>query len=34
LFTAVQQQLGLKFEPVKAPVEVFVIDHVQRPGEN
>jgi uncharacterized protein (TIGR03435 family) len=34
LFTAVQQQLGLKFEPVKAPVEVFVIDHVERPGEN
>jgi uncharacterized protein (TIGR03435 family) len=26
--------LGLKFEPVKAPVEVFVIDHVERPGEN
>jgi uncharacterized protein (TIGR03435 family) len=34
LFTAVQQQLGLKFEPVKASVEVFVIDHVERPGEN
>jgi len=34
LFTAVQQQLGLKFEPVKAPVEVFVIDHVERPSAN
>jgi uncharacterized protein (TIGR03435 family) len=34
LFTAVQQQLGLKFEPAKAPIEVFVIDHVERPGEN
>lgn len=34
IFTAVQQQLGLKLEPVKAPVEVFVIDHVERPGAN
>jgi bla regulator protein BlaR1 len=31
LFTAVQEQLGLKLEPAKAPVEVLVIDQVQRP---
>jgi len=34
LFTAIQQQLGLKLEPTKAPVEVLVIDHVERPSEN
>jgi uncharacterized protein (TIGR03435 family) len=34
IFHAVQQQLGLKLEPTKAPVEVFVIDHVERPTAN
>ena len=34
LFTAVQEQLGLKFEPAKAPVEVLVIDHIEQPSEN
>ncbi len=34
LFTAVQQQLGLKLESTKAPVEVLVIDHIERPSEN
>jgi uncharacterized protein (TIGR03435 family) len=34
LFTAVQQQLGLKLESAKAPVQVMVIDKVARPGEN
>ena len=31
LFTAVQEQLGLKLETERAPVEVLVIDHVERP---
>jgi uncharacterized protein (TIGR03435 family) len=31
LFTAVQEQLGLKLESERAPVEVLVIDHVERP---
>jgi uncharacterized protein (TIGR03435 family) len=33
-YTAVQQQLGLKLEAAKAPVEVLIIDGVDRPGEN
>jgi uncharacterized protein (TIGR03435 family) len=31
LFTAVQEQLGLKFEATKGPVEVWVIDSIQKP---
>ena len=34
LFTAIQEQLGLKLEPQKAPMEILVIDHVARPAEN
>jgi len=34
VFTAVQEQLGLKLESGTAPVETLVIDHVQRPSEN
>ena len=34
LFTAIQEQLGLKLEPVKAPVDVIVIDRVERPSAN
>jgi uncharacterized protein (TIGR03435 family) len=34
LFTAIQQQLGLKIDSGKAPVDVLVIDHVERPSEN
>lgn len=34
LFTAVQQQLGLKIESIKAPVDVLVIDTVEKPSEN
>jgi uncharacterized protein (TIGR03435 family) len=34
LFTAIQEQLGLKLERTKGPVDVLVIDHVARPTPN
>ena len=34
LYTAIQEQLGLKIESTKAPVEVLVIDHLDKPSEN
>jgi bla regulator protein BlaR1 len=34
LFTALEQQVGLKLESRKGPVEIWVIDRVERPTEN
>src|ERR1017187_9001499 len=34
IYTAIEEQLGLKLESTKGPVQVLVIDHVERPSEN
>lgn len=34
IFTALQEQLGLRLEPAKDAVGVLVIDHVEKPSEN
>jgi uncharacterized protein (TIGR03435 family) len=34
IFTAVREQLGLKLEAAKAPLEFVIIGHVERPNEN
>jgi uncharacterized protein (TIGR03435 family) len=34
IFEAIQEQLGLKLVPGKGPVDVLVIDHIERPSGN
>jgi uncharacterized protein (TIGR03435 family) len=34
IFTAFEEQLGLKLEPAKEPVDIIVVDHVNRPTGN
>jgi len=34
IFTAVQEQPGLKLEGLRGPVEYIVIDHADKPGAN
>jgi uncharacterized protein (TIGR03435 family) len=34
LFTAIEEQLGLKLVATRGPVQVLVIDHIEQPSEN
>jgi uncharacterized protein (TIGR03435 family) len=34
LFSALEEQLALRLEPARGPVDVFVVDHIERPGPN
>jgi uncharacterized protein (TIGR03435 family) len=34
LFTAIQEQLGLKLDSTRAPADVIIIDHVEKPSAN
>lgn len=34
IFTAVQEQLGLRLEARKAPIEIMAVDHFEKPSAN
>ncbi|MBN1568565.1 MAG: TIGR03435 family protein [Acidobacteria bacterium] len=34
IFSAIQEQLGLKLESDKSPVDIFIIDSIEKPSEN
>jgi len=34
IFKALEEQLGLKLEPAKEPVDTFVVEHMERPSAN
>jgi uncharacterized protein (TIGR03435 family) len=34
IYTALREQLGLKMQAQKTPVDVYIIDHVEKPSAN
>jgi len=34
IFTAIQEQLGLRLQAAKGPVEMLIIEHVEKPSAN
>jgi uncharacterized protein (TIGR03435 family) len=34
IFSAVEEQLGLKLAPQKAMIDMLIVDHVEKPSEN
>ena len=34
MFTAFREELGIKFEATKGPVDILVIDHAEKPSDN
>ena len=34
LFTAIQEQLGLRLQPIKADVDAVIVEHIERPSPN
>ena len=34
IYTAIEEQLGLKLEPAKGPVQTLIVDHAEMPSEN
>jgi uncharacterized protein (TIGR03435 family) len=34
LFTALEEQLGLRLEAIRAPVETLIVERAEKPSEN
>ena len=34
LYTAMQEQIGLKLDATRAPADVIIVDHVEKPSAN